>query len=81
MPDNTVPVKVDLSPNVLAYLTNLRAEFAAAQTTNVALRDALRTLIDESERVILAEEQATGRALASLQWAVDRAHTALANNS
>lgn len=39
---------------------------------------ALRLLIDEAERVVLAEQQATGRTLTNLQWAIDAAHQVLA---
>lgn len=41
-----------------------------------ALRGIVRQLVEESERVILAEQQATGRTYSGLQWAVDQAHQA-----
>lgn len=55
---------------------------ALAARCNAAekVRIALIVLIDEAERAILAEQQASGRTLAGLQWAVDNGRQAQDNS-
>ena len=71
--DSLIAEKVALQ----GQIDGLVAERDALRADRGRVRSALSTLIDEAERVVLAEVQASGHALPSLQWAIDRGRTAL----
>ena len=79
-PENSVDqIRGAMMAGMTSAVTPLRDDIAKLRMEIAVLRSELPrsssivALIDEAERVILAEQQATGRTLSALQWAVDQA--------